>query len=61
MHRLIRPLSNFSDYLNMFGLGHLQGGNVAGAKMAFEEAMDLDRNFAPATLIMEMHAVNSAN
>lgn len=33
---------------NMFGLGHFQSGNVAGAKMAFEEAMELDRNFAPA-------------
>ena len=33
---------------NMFGLGHLQAGNVAGAKMAFEEAMVLDQNFAPA-------------
>ena len=33
---------------NMFGLGHLQAGNVAGAKMAFEEAMVLDENFAPA-------------
>ena len=32
----------------MFGLGHLQAGNVAGAKMAFEEAMVLDQNFAPA-------------
>ena len=33
---------------NMFGLGHLQAGNVAGAKMAFEEAIELDRHFAPA-------------
>ena len=34
---------------NMFGLGHLQAGNVAGAKMAFEEAMVLDQNFRQLT------------
>ena len=67
-HALIKKCLNLlglyptsSIIWNMFGLGHLQAGNIAGAKMAFEEAMVLDQILRQLTLIMEMHAVNSAN